>query len=606
MADAGWQYFVALPDDEGAAAAIGRFPTDGVRVLLRHRSGRPCVAGRLAEDRVLVVERGDTRLAVIGHCSATRDELATAADGIDDLTDLDRLGLAWAGSYHLVASVRGRLRVQGTASGLRRIFHGELGTLTIAADRADVLATVLDAPLDPALLALRTLDALPHPLGDLPPWRHVSAVPPGWYLALPQDGRRPLVERWWQAPEPVRSLTAGGQLLRQALEDAVRVRARGARPISADLSGGMDSTSIALLAVRHRPSLTVLTMENDDRADEDARWARQAAAGLPDLNHIVYSSRELPRFFGGLTAVEGVPDEPSTAVLSAPRLRAVRQRALAHGSRLHLDGLGGDQLLCGHPAYHHDLLRHRPLLAAQRLRVLTQLRRSNWGTEARGLLEGHSYRRWFTDRAHGRALRTPSPLSAWGHFPGLPAWLTPDARDLVTRTLRDTAATVEPLASTRGRHNDLLAIQDAGRMVRQCHQLTETGDFSHTSPFLDDRVIQACLAVRPEQRVTPWEFKPLIKAAMADVMPPEVLTRRTKGDGTTIVAEGFEAHRRELAELWDDSRLAALGLVDPGPLRELFDLPYTNSLHQGAMQSALSCELWARATAFQPAAATRP
>ncbi|UJB44888.1 asparagine synthase-related protein [Streptomyces sp. A1-5] len=606
MADAGWQYFVALPDDEGAAAAIGRFPTDGVRVLLRHRSGRPCVAGRLAEDRVLVVERGDTRLAVIGHCSATRDELATAADRIDDLTDLDRLGLAWAGSYHLVASVRGRLRVQGTASGLRRIFHGELGTLTIAADRADVLATVLDAPLDPALLALRTLDALPHPLGDLPPWRHVSAVPPGWYLALPQDGRRPLVERWWQAPEPVRSLTAGGQLLRQALEDAVRVRARGARPISADLSGGMDSTSIALLAVRHRPSLTVLTMENDDRADEDARWARQAAAGLPDLNHIVYSSRELPRFFGGLTAVEGVPDEPSTAVLSAPRLRAVRQRALAHGSRLHLDGLGGDQLLCGHPAYHHDLLRHRPLLAAQRLRVLTQLRRSNWGTEARGLLEGHSYRRWFTDRAHGRALRTPSPLSAWGHFPGLPAWLTPDARDLVTRTLRDTAATVEPLASTRGRHNDLLAIQDAGRMVRQCHQLTETGDFSHTSPFLDDRVIQACLAVRPEQRVTPWEFKPLIKAAMADVMPPEVLTRRTKGDGTTIVAEGFEAHRRELAELWDDSRLAALGLVDPGPLRELFDLPYTNSLHQGAMQSALSCELWARATAFQPAAATRP
>ncbi|QRX96363.1 asparagine synthase-related protein [Streptomyces noursei] len=606
MADAGWQYFVALPDDEGAAAAIGRFPTDGVRVLLRHRSGRPCVAGRLAEDRVLVVERGDTRLAVIGHCSATRDELATAADRIDDLTDLDRLGLAWAGSYHLVASVRGRLRVQGTASGLRRIFHGELGTLTIAADRADVLATVLDTPLDPALLALRTLDVLPHPLGDLPPWRHVSAVPPGWYLALPQDGRRPLVERWWQAPEPVRSLTAGGQLLRQALEDAVRVRARGARPISADLSGGMDSTSIALLAVRHRPSLTVLTMENDDRADEDARWARQAAAGLPDLNHIVYSSRELPRFFGGLTAVEGVPDEPSTAVLSAPRLRAVRQRALAHGSRLHLDGLGGDQLLCGHPAYHHDLLRHRPLLAAQRLRVLTQLRRSNWGTEARGLLEGHSYRRWFTDRAHGRALRTPSPLSAWGHFPGLPAWLTPDARDLVTRTLRDTAATVEPLASTRGRHNDLLAIQDAGRMVRQCHQLTETGDFSHTSPFLDDRVIQACLAVRPEQRVTPWEFKPLIKAAMADVMPPEVLTRRTKGDGTTIVAEGFEAHRRELAELWDDSRLAALGLVDPGPLRELFDLPYTNSLHQGAMQSALSCELWARATAFQPAAATRP
>ncbi|NUS88923.1 MAG: asparagine synthase [Streptomyces sp.] len=632
MADAGWHYFVALPDVDGAAAAIGRLPTDGVRILLRHPSGRPCVAGRTAEGRALVAERGDTRLAVIGHCSATQDELAAAAARIDDLADLDRLGLAWAGSYHLVASVRGRLRVQGTASGLRRVFHGEfgahgelrahgelgvrgelrargeLGALTIAADRADVLAAVLDAPLDPALLALRTLDALPHPLGDLPPWHNVSAVPPGSYLALDPDGRRPLVKRWWQAPEPVVSLTEGGQLLRRALDDAVRVRTRGTQPVSADLSGGMDSTSIALLAARHRPSpttFTTFTMENDDQADEDVQWARQAAAGLPNLNHIVYSNRELPRFFGGLMEVDGVPDEPSTAVLSAPRLRAIRQRALAHRSRLHLDGLGGDQLLRGHPAYQHDLLRHRPLLAAQRLRVLSQLRRSSWGVEARGLLDGRSYRRWFADRAHGRVRRTPNPLSDWGHFPSLPVWLTPDARDLVARTLRDTAATAEPLAPTRGRHNDLLGIQDAGRLVRQCHQLTETQDFSHTSPFLDDQVIQVCLAVRPEERVTPWEFKPLIKAAMADIMPPGVLTRRTKGDGTTLVAEGFEAHRRELAELWDGSRLAALGLIDPGPLRELFDLSYTDSLHRGAMQSALSCELWARATATQPTGGRR-
>ncbi|MGO4428102.1 asparagine synthase-related protein, partial [Streptomyces sp. MCAF7] len=188
----------------------------------------------------------------------------------------------------------------------------------------------------------------------------------------------------------------------------------------------------------YRPSLTTFTIENDDQADEDVQWAGQAAAGLPDLNHIVYSHRELPRFFGGLMELDGVPDEPSTAVLSAPRLRAVRGRALEHGSRLHLDGLGGDQLLCGHPAYQHDLLRHRPLLAARRLRVLSQLRRSSWRVEARGLLDGRSYRRWFADLADGRAhgvRRTPNPLSDWGHFPSLPVWLTPDARDLVTRTL---------------------------------------------------------------------------------------------------------------------------------------------------------------------------
>ncbi|MFI9722366.1 asparagine synthase-related protein [Streptomyces sp. NPDC052396] len=605
MVGAGKQYFVVLPDDETAAPAAGRLPPDATHILT-HRSGRPWVAGRLAEETILVAEHGANRLAVIGQCSATPAQLATAAATIGDPARLDRLGTAWAGSYHLLASVNGRLRVQGTASGLRRVFHGRLGTAVLAADRADILAALLHAPLDPAVLALRLLDALPHPLGDRPAWHNVSAVPPGSHLTLSPDGRGHTVGRWWQAPEPVLSLAEGAGALRAALEEAVRVRTRGTVAVTTDLSGGMDSTSITLLAARERPSLTAFTMENDDQADDDAHWARQAAAAVPGLHHIRYPGRELPLFFGGLAALDDIPDEPSTALLSAPRLHAVREKAVAHGSRLHLDGLGGDQLLSGHPAYHHDLLRSRPVIALNRLRVLHKLAGLPLDASVRTLLDGASYRRWFAAEAGalaaGRTRRPRHVAFDWGGVPGLPGWLTPEAVRLVTRTLRETAGTVSPLAPTRGRHNDLLAIQDAGRMVRQCHQLSDTAGFTRTSPFLDDRVIDACLSVRPERRVTPWEFKPLIKAAMADVLPPTVLTRRTKADGTTIAAEGFERHRRELAELWDTSRLAELGLIDPEPLRRLFRLPYTGRLHEGAAQTALAGELWARAARTATAA----
>ncbi|UNO38687.1 hypothetical protein [Streptomyces sp. MST-110588] len=145
--------------------------------MLTHRSGRPWVAGRLADGRIRCAEHGDTRLAVIGQCAATPAELASAAARITDVAQLDALGTAWAGSFHLIASVGGRLRVQGSASGLRRVFHGLFGGVVIAADRADVLASLLDAPLDRSALALRLLGDVPHPLGDRPLWKNVTAVP---------------------------------------------------------------------------------------------------------------------------------------------------------------------------------------------------------------------------------------------------------------------------------------------------------------------------------------------------------------------------------------------------------------------------------------------
>ncbi|WP_395508328.1 asparagine synthase-related protein [Streptomyces racemochromogenes] len=89
-------------------------------------------------------------------------------------------------------------------------------------------------------------------------------------------------------------------------------------------------------------------------------------------------------------------------------------------------------------------------------------------------------------------------------------------------------------AAARGRHGDLLGIQDTGRMIRQLHQVVAASDFTPVSPFLDDQVVQACLAVRPEQRATPWKFKPLVKAAMADVMPRGTGTDRPRTATGTV------------------------------------------------------------------------
>ncbi len=613
MVGAGTPYFVVLPDHETATAAADRLPP-GAAQIVTHRSGRPWVAGRLAPGQVLLAEHGDTRLAVIGHCSVSAAELTATAAEVHEPHHLDRLGTDWAGSFHLIALIDGRVHVQGSASGLRRVFHGRLGALTLAADRADTLAALLDAPFDRSALALRLLVSVPHPLTDRTPWQNVTAVPPGSRLTLSSDGRQQAVTPWWRAPEPVLSLEDGAAALRQALEAAVRVRSEGVRTITADLSGGLDSTGLTMLAARERASLTAFTMENPDEADEDLRWARTAAAHLPQLNHIVYPADQLPGFLGGLVDADGVPipvdvlpDEPSSAVVSAPRMRAAKEMATAHGSRLHLDGFGGDQLLTGHPGYEHDLLRSRPLLALKRLHTLHELTGFQRRPALRDLLDGRSYRHWLaTETAALARQRPPRPQNsafAWGGTLQLPRWITPEAGHLITQELRHAAGTARPLAAARGRHGDLLEIQNTGRMIRQLHQSVATADFTPASPFLDDQVVHACLAVRPDERVTPWELKPLLKAALADVLPRELLTRRTKGDGALIAAEGFERHRRDIAGLWDSSALAELGLIDPEPLRALFRRPYSPRLHERAMPTTIGCELWTRAARRAPAAA---
>ncbi|MEU8925707.1 asparagine synthase-related protein [Kitasatospora sp. NPDC048545] len=591
----GEQYFVVFPDHPRAVAAADRLPPDATP-LVSHRSGRPCLAGRIPPGQLLQARAGETVLAVVGICSATQADLDAQAARITEPARLDGLSLRWSGSYHLIASVGGRLRVQGTASGLRRISHGTVDGLTVAADRTDLLADLIGPEPDPGALALRLLENLPHPLPERSLWKGVETVPPGSWLSVPADGRGAAVHPWWQPPPAELPLPDAAVALHTELSAAVGARLARTTRLTGDFSGGLDSTSLLALAAKETP-VVGFTMANDDQADDDLHWAGIAAAGLPHLRHVVFGSDEVPGFFGGLTDLTALTDEPSLAVLSTPRLHAMRELAVGHGSTLHLDGLGGDQALTGHFASYHELLRRHPLMALRRLRTIRLLSRLDLGASLRTLLDGSSYGSWFTAELNalttGRARRR-NRVFDWGGGLALPDWLTPEASDLVLAELRAAGEHARPLAPSRGRHSDLAAIQDAGLLVRSLHQVVGRPGYGGSSPFLDDRVIAVCLAVRPEERVTPWEFKPLIKSAMAADLPRRFLERRTKADGAMIAAEGFARHRLELDRIWQTSRLADLGLIDPAPLRELCRRPYAGATHGGRMPVALSTELWAR------------
>lgn len=594
-ADEGPDWFAVLPDC-ASAAPVGEALRSRALQEVSHPSGRPWLLGRWSSGAMTVGEAGQVKIAVVGEHTVTAGRLTAAAGRFDTIAGLDELARGLVGSFHLVASVTGRVRVQGSVSGVRRVFHAGIGDARVAADRADVLAGLLGAKPDEQRLAARLLNpCAPHPLAGEPVWQGVSALRTGRYLELDAEGRGEPVA-WWAPPEPVVPMAEGASAFREALSAAVDVRVRGRDVVSCDL-GGLDSTSVCALAARGGAQVIAYTADGLDPMSDDVPWARRTVAGLGDVEHHVIAGDRLPMVYEGMRDVDDRFDEPCPAAMHPSRCLAVPRLAAARGSRVHLTGFGGDELLAGSPAHLRTLMRTHPRTALRRVRGFAAQGPWLYGETLRQLWDRGDYRDWLA-RAGDQLTAVPPPPETpaldWGTPPRLPPWATPDAVDAVRELIRAAARTAEPLAVGRGQHVELESLGNTSRLVRQVGQMAARAGLTLAAPYLDDRVIEAGLAVRPQDRITPWQYKPLIAEAMRGIVPAASLARHTKDEGSYEAEMGMREQRAELLALCEDSRLARLGLIDANVLRETSSRPLPPTLPFDALYQTVVCELWLR------------
>lgn len=603
------QWFVALPDAEAARPVSDAVRASATRELL-HPSGRPWLLGSWAEESITCGRAGDTAIAVLGQHSLTPAGLEAAGVRSRTVGDVDRLARSLAGSSHLIASVAGVVRLQGTVTGVRRVFHGTLDGVTVAADRADVLAHLLDAAVDEQRLALHLLE--PHilyPLAGLPLWREVRLVSGEDYLVLLPDGGHRSV-RWWSPPDPVLPMAEGAAALRDALSTAVGTRTADRELVSCDL-GGLDSTAVCSLAARGPAQVVAFTAASPDPLADDVAWASRTVAALGTVEHHVIPAEEMPLVFDGLARADDQFDEPCTAIVDRERWLIIARRAAGRGSGLHLTGFGGDELLYGSVAHLHTLMRSNPRAALPALRGFAAKYRWPRRSVLRQLAESGPYRDWLlqvADTLTAPPLPAHEPLLEWGSRPRLPSWTMPDPRRSVAAAIRAEAAGAEPLAAGRGQHRELETMRFVSRLTRQLAQTAAGFGLTLAAPYYDDRVIEAGLAVRPEDRVTPWRYKPLIVEAMRGIVPAETLARQTKANGSGDEEPGLRRHRAELLALWEDSRLARRDLIDASALRDVCSRPLPPSLQFGALDQTVACEIWLRSLerTTHPAATSAP
>lgn len=591
-------WFVAFADREPVTLPAG------IRRVLRHASGRPWIVGDWPDEAVVSAATGRARIALVGCAATNPTQLLRLLLAARDVHALD-IARAVAGDYHVIAEINGQRRLQGSPTGTRRIFTAVSGGQHVAADRADVLAELTGGGLNRTALALLA-PCPPHPLDDLVAWESVEAVPPDHYLFADRDGRVELM-RWWRQPAAARSQAEGAPILRAALTEAVAVRVAAGRTVSADLSGGLDSISVCCLAARGPADIVAVTGIARGADGDDPRRVARAVASLLGVAREIVPARELPLVFDGLACAGEPLDHPFAGVVDRARLRAGLERVALYGPRLHLTGSGGEEIAGGTPNYLPRLARRHPWTAMRHLSgyharqgwpwvaSLRMMRRRDYsdclGDMARTL---HQAARGGNPTRHG-----PPDVTAldWTLPPIVPVWLTRVALGLIAEALGDAARRASPLAPTRDGHADLFAIRTAASAFRLLDQVAAPVGPPLSAPFLDDRVVRAALAVRPQERTFPWQDKSLLKEAMRQVVPANCGCRETSADADAEQDRGLAANRGVLMGLCDDSSLAELGLIEPDALREACRRGTDADRRPETLQATFAADAWLRTLA---------
>ena len=549
---------------------------------------------------------GDTCLLIVGHCLLDQD--ARKAAFATAMRDGDSGQItAWPGAYSAIVLSQGAVTAYGDLSDQFPLYYTRRGDEILIAAAPAALAAAHGRQPDPLAAAMHIACPSVLPLWQgRSPYADISRLPAGAVLrAAPgslrvQTGALPL-------PVAGTSLREGAALLRGALTSAIEARCAG-RTVSADFSGGLDSTSIAFLAVTHaRPPVAAIAYHQPLAPAGDLPYATRYAGLDARLRLVVVAGGERTLPFVGAVPPGSGASEPHPGWLAAERTLTRLGAARTWGAYLHLTGEGGDAILLPAPSYLATLARHgKPATLLRHCGAYARLRQAApaalVGQAVR--LAGLTGQRALSCLAAQLAGSAPvGPGGRWTDFitwwppAGIPAtWLTGQVRRQLADLAADpaTARAIPEGASPA----DLAALTDvrrSGDAQRQLRELAASLGLEAHAPFLDSAVIRAALRVPAPVRASPWAYKPLLGAALVDLVPHEVIGRKTKGDYTAEDYAGARAALPGLRAQLGESRLADLGVIEPRAVTATLDRFATGiAVPLGPLKTLLATESWLR------------
>jgi len=274
----------------------------------------------------------DTEILAQGYDRWGIDGLLARIDGMFALAILDRD----ARVLHLARDRFGEKPLFYAARDGRFAYGSDLGTLAAL----PWVGSAIDE------LALRRYLALHYVPGEGTIYRHVHRVLPGERLSVPIDAPHPSHVRYY-VPPLAAAAALGDDALASLVEQAVASRLVADVPVGVFLSGGLDSSIVAAIAVRHLPGILTFSMGFASAEHDESEYARELATTIGSRHH--HFMFDEASFATLLPQVAGALDEPlgDQALLPVYWLsREARQHATVV-----LSGEGADEVFAGYGYY---------------------------------------------------------------------------------------------------------------------------------------------------------------------------------------------------------------------------------------------------------------
>jgi asparagine synthase (glutamine-hydrolysing) len=406
-------------------------------------------------------------------------------------------------------------------------------------------------------------------------FKGVSRLRGGERLSATAGATSPQVVRFWDWARQVER-PASDRLddiaaeYRDRLDAAVRERLRGR--VAAHVSGGMDSSAVALLAARtlgqRGEKLVGISMVYDkiDNLRAEAPFIEHVLAAGPDIEPQRINVDDCLDFDGFQTCPPH--DEPSSGLFRIALQQVGIDAATASGAQTLLTGLGADEVLSNAPFYIADLIRAGRVGEAY--------------AEAGRWSRSRNCTIWRYLWPFGIAPLVPPALSSgWKSLlgGGFADWKSQSQTTIASFVERDFAAAtglhgrmLTHVSANFHSHSSVVLSEAMARLratsgdwVRNSLARTHGLHISH--PFRDPRVMRLGLGARLAVRPDPEQQKPVLSAAMAGVLPEPVLRRRSKTHFNTVYYKGLARNLPMLEALASDPANDPLGLFDREELR---------------------------------------
>ncbi len=395
------------------------------------------------------------------------------------------------------------------------------------------------------------------PAAHLTPYAGIHSVPPSSFVLL-QNGKR-TISRYWDFDPDMRILyRSDGEYeehFREVFFESVRRRLRSDSAVLAELSGGMDSSSIVCVADGVLRNTLVQTPRLDTISyydDSEPNWnelpylakveEQRGRAGC----HIDVSDQDLFNFEVESDVFAATPDSVSRPSEADRQFKAC---VTSQGNRVVLSGIGGDEVTGGVPTpipELADLMAKGGFLdLAHKLKV--------WALNKR--------KPWFHLLFEAAREFLPTALVGVPKHIRPPAWLHPHfVRDYRT-ALTGYPARVT-LSGPWPSFQENLGTLDVLRRQLECCVLRFDPPYEKRYPYLDRGLLEFTYAIPREQLVRPGQRRSLMRRALTGVVPDEILQRKRKAYVSRGPLVGIDTQWSKCLALTREMRSGALGIVD--------------------------------------------